>query len=216
MDPLSDFVKRFPISTYPKEYLILPAGSHSNFFYFIESGAVKMTRLTAEGDALNVHLFFPQSFFSLLSLIRQGVNQYDFITVVPTSLRKIPQTELTTFMLNHPQSLFEMQLRLLKGIEGLIKRLGQTTNRAYNQVASIIIYYASHFSDTESELCQAKKLQIKITHQEISEWVGLTRENVSLQMKRLEHAGIISHDKTGITILDCPRLKSLAEVSPLA
>jgi CRP/FNR family transcriptional regulator, cyclic AMP receptor protein len=180
---LVSFVQQFPAVGHPKNDTVLTQGSKSEYFYFVEEGAVKMSRVTNDGKNLILHTFFPGSFFSLLSLVTHDSNEYDFITLLPTTLRKIPRNELLTFLQHNNDALFDLQLRLLKGLNGLLKRIEQSASLpAYNQVASLLLYFSKHLS---TELP-------KITHQEIADWLGLSRENVSIQMKKLESDGVIT------------------------
>ena len=82
----------------------------------------------------------------------------------------------------------DLQLRLLQGLQGLLLRTEQGTFLgAKDQVLSLLYYFAKHFSKEKNE----KVLSVKITHQEIADWLGLSRENVSIQMKQLGREGSI-------------------------
>jgi CRP/FNR family transcriptional regulator len=197
-EKLTLFFQEYPAAGYPKNEVVLQEGSTSEFFYFVESGAVKMSRVTSKGTNLILHTFFPGSFFSLLSLISNESNEYDFITLLPTTLRKVPQSELITFLQHNNDVLFELQIKLLKGLNGLLKRIEQSTSTpAYSQVASLLLYFSKHLS---TELP-------KMTHQEIADWLGLSRENVSIQMKKLENDGLIELRGHQIIIPDSEKLK---------
>lgn len=186
------FFRQYPTKTYPKNELLIVAGSQNSDFYYIETGVVKMSLVSTEGKNLILHLFFPKSFFSLLSLASEGMNNYDFITLRQTTLRKIPRKELVDFLTNNSDVLSVVQTRLLKGMEGLLKRIEICSlSSAYKQVASLICYFGRHFIDPE-QTTHNKRLTIKITHQEIADWLGLSRENVSIQMKLLEKNGVIT------------------------
>jgi CRP-like cAMP-binding protein len=208
---LSSFLKDYPVETYPKNSVVLAAGDDSDFFYYLESGAIKMVTVSEKGRALILHMFFPNSFFSLLTLVSQNINEYDFIALVPSTIRKIPKFELINFLKQHSDVLFDLQLRLLKGLDGLLERIERSSlTSAYHQVANLLIYFSRHFSEpTVSSDQLSKKLKIKITHQEISEWLGLSRENVSIQMKLLENNGYI---QTNAHFIEIPNVTALAEL----
>lgn len=206
---LSNFTQAFPLLRYKKGQVILAAGVESHYFYYLTTGAVKMTRISKDGRSIVLHLFFPDSVFSLLTLISNDFNQYDFVAQTPAQVRKIPRRQLQEFLQAHPEVLSELNLRLLQGIAGLLKRIEtKALTPAYNQVAGLLIYYARHFSDTHQA---TPRLQIKLTHQEISDWLGLSRENVSLQMKQLEKNGLITLQHHHIQLEKLPELQRLAE-----
>lgn len=202
------FFSQFPTRTYPKNHSCLPLEQKTDFFYFIESGSVKMVTTAVNGNNLVVHILFPQNFFSLLSLVGDEINHYEFITLETTTLRKVPKSELIDFLKQNPEAMYDLQLRLLRAINGLVLRLSQTAfNSAYNQTASILLYFSRHFSQLGSHHPQ---LTIKLTHQEIADWLGTTRETVSIQMKELERNNIIRIKDHLIQILDLAELKKIA------
>lgn len=206
---LSDFAQGFSLHTYQKGQVVLAAGLESHYFYYLETGAVKMTKISKDGKVAVLHIFFPGSVFSLITLVNQHFNEYDFITLTDVRLRKIPRHQLQEFLRTQPQALLELNLRLLKGLSGLLKRIEtKAFIPAYNQVASLLLYLARHFSSASESPSQ---LSIRITHQELAEWLGLTRENVSLQMKRLEKEGLITTQQHHIQLENVARLTELAE-----
>lgn len=188
---IAGFFNQFPAIAYAKSEKLLTAGSANHFFYYIETGAVKMSLPSSSGKTLMIHILFPGSFFPLLMLVNENSNEYDFTTLLPTTVRKAPITEVQTFLQTHPDVLFDLNQRLLKGLQGLIRRLEHSTlSSAYQQVADLLGYFATHFGEEK----------IKITHQEIADWLGLSRENVSLQMKQLEKDGLIAVHQHQISV----------------
>lgn len=203
---LEAFFQQFPVTGFTKGELIISAHSEINHFYFIETGAVKMAKTTKDGKKIIFHIFFPRSFFSLLSLIDSSRSNYDFITLVPTTVRKVPKSELLAFFKNDNESLLDLQYRLLKGLQGLLWRIEQISlNSALTQIASLLYYFARHFGDEEH------KFVIPITHQEIADWLGMSRENVSIKMKELEKSKVIAVNDRRIEVIDESALKQLAE-----
>lgn len=206
---IETFFKQFPTATYNKGDVLVRAGEEPEYFFYIERGAVKMSLTTEDGRSLMLHTFFPKSFFSLLSLIEENKNEYDFTTQLVTTLRKVPREELITFLKENSDVLFDLQTRLLRGLKGMLKRVEQASLApAINQIASLLIYFSKHFSEPDSE---SKRLSVKITHQEIADWLGLSRENVSKQMKVLETENFITISDHFIEINNFEKLQQKAK-----
>lgn len=209
---LQAFAQNYPSEMFTQNTVVMRSETKSDFFYFVETGAIKMSKTSKDGKHLILHTFFPGSFFSLLTLASNGLNPYDFTTQLPSTLRKIPQKEVVNFLTSHPEVLFNVQIRLLKGLSGLLQRVEQTVFvPAYNQVASLLVYFSRHFA--ESSHTTTHRLMVKITHQEIAEWLGLSRENVSIQMKRLERQGLIKVNNHVLEICDLEALNQLSQSS---
>ena len=169
-----------------------------------------MSSTSPEGQTLVISILYHGSTFSLLNLVSDNRTPYNFTTVLATEVRKVPQAELVTFLQTHSDVMYEFHLRFLSGILGLTHRLEQSTFvSAYCQVAGVLLYFAKHFSPTPQESNQ-RLIEIKITHQEIAEWLGLSRENVSLQMKQLERDGFIQKSGKFIEIIDIEKMSVIA------
>lgn len=207
-EKLDTFFKQYPTSTYPSGTLLLAADEKPYFFYYIESGAVKMSFSSKAGQNLVLHIFFPKSFFSLLTLIDESVNKYNFISLTNTTIRKIPKTELISFIQADNEVSYDLNLRLLHGLSGLLKRITSVSlGDAKMQIAGLLVYFSSHFAESKPQSDDSTRISIKITHQEIADWLGLTRENVSIQMKNLEKEKFIEIDQRFVIILNLQRLK---------
>jgi len=205
------FFQAYPKKTYQRDELIMSSESSCDFLYFVESGAVKMTKTSSQGQTLVLHVFFPASFFSLLSLLNTTPQAYDFITLTQTTVFRAPKAEVMTFLKDNNLAMLQLQERLLQGLAGLLQRLESVALApAYNQVASLLLYFAKHFSSASEPNNQVSQLLIKITHQEISQWLGLSRENVSIHMKHLERDGLIQSESHLIKIIDREKLHQLA------
>jgi CRP-like cAMP-binding protein len=205
------FYDQFPLELYGKGTTIFRSNSQLDYFFFVEEGSVKMTTTSDNGKTLVLHIFYPGSCFSLLSLISDGMNKYDFITMTSSKLRKIGKDEFISFLKENTDVLFDFQIRLLKGMQGLLDRIEQSNFiSAYQQVAGLLIYFLRHFSEADESSSEQKSIQVRLTHQEIADWLGLSRENVSIQMKLLERNKIIATSHRFIEILDLPELHKLA------
>ncbi len=209
-EEISRFFQQFPSQKHAKGDLILRAGT-SDYFFFVESGAVKMMAVSGQGQNLALNVFYQGSCFSMLTLVNDGMNKYDFIALTSVTTRKVPQALVLSFLQGNPDVLYDFQLRLLKGLQGLLNRIEQSSFvPAYKQVAGLLLYFARHFSENSPSTTK-KTIEIRITHQEIAEWLGLSRENVSIQMKQLEREGLIQKQDAFFEILDVQKLEQLAD-----
>lgn len=215
-EKLHHFFKQYPEFKFAPNQTVLAAGSANTALFYVEEGAIKMSKTIPGGKNVHAHICFSDSFFSLFSLLNNDANQYDFITITPATVRRVPKTELVSFLQANNDVLFLVQTRLLRGMQGLLKRIESgTLTDAHSQVASIISYFAKHFLDTNNSIVSSPRISVRITHQEIADWLGLSRENVSIQMKQLEKDAVIKMDKRRIVITNPTRLSELAATSAL-
>lgn len=199
------FCRQFPAVTIEAGSTIIEAGRSSSVLYYIDDGCVKMSSTSSLGDTVTLHLYYPGNCFPFLHFVTQ-TNSYDFSAMTKVIAHKVPLEKLTDFLRQQPEVSLLLNLKFLKGMQSLLHRIEQSVFvAAYYQVAGILYYFARHFMQMDG-----KVITIKLTHKDISEWLGLSRENVSLQMKQLERDGVIARRGQLIEIANLEELQRLA------
>ncbi len=199
----TDFIHQFPLAKYAAGTKLLTDPLPKQVFLYLKSGCVQMSHTDEEGREVKLHIFYPGACVSLLSLVDSG-ELYDFVALTEVEAYRIPREALLRELHRDTELTFYFLAHALKGMNGLLFRIQHAASAsAYQRVASVLTYFARH-SETDT-------LLHSLTHQEISEWLGLTRENVSIQMKKLERAGLITKKADRIVILDFARLQKLSQ-----
>ncbi len=184
------------IQKYPsKDNIIFHAGDESRDLYIVKSGRVNAVRYNNEHDQkIIVNTFGPGEFFGELSVLDGDPRSATIETVEPTVLLKITLSDLKSVLMNHP----EINFQLTKIVVG---KLRQATNQieelvlydVYKRTARLIDKLTGH-NGPGSELD-------KITHHQLSELIGASREMVSRSISKLKKRGYIHIDKKRIKVL---------------
>jgi CRP-like cAMP-binding protein len=94
------------------------------------------------------------------------------------------------FIRDNPKKLLEITKRLVYGLEGLAKRVEILNfENAQNRITSALSYLKKHFGT-----------KLEFTHEDLASLTGLTRERVSIEMKRLKDLGKISYKRGVVTV----------------
>lgn len=158
------------------------------------------------GQVVNLHIFYPGSCVSLLSLAGTS-EQYDFEAADEVEAYEIPREVFLLETRKNAMMTFELLLHAMRGMKGLLHRIEHTaSSSALRRVAGLLGYFAKH---QPLSTIQNGVIPVEVTHQEIADWLGLTRENVSLQLKKLEDDGVIKRHQKLIEILDALKLMKL-------
>lgn len=205
LQKITQFFAEAPTQNFAAKEILLRADDELESFFYLESGCVKMCTTHAKGENTTLHIFYPGACFSLLSLITEKKNIYDFVAMNDVVVRRIPYQTFVDFLQNNADVSFYFLTRTVAGLQGLLHRLEQTFSlSAYQQVASLLLYFAKHSENSTT-------IAVRLTHQDIAEWLGLTRENVSLQIKKLEREGLIAKsDGSFFQIVDVKKLRQIA------
>ena len=179
--------------TFPKNTILLSEGDSTDALYVICEGKVKVTIDDNEGKELILSILGTGEYFGEMALLDDEPRSASVTTKETTQLLIISKNDFMDFFSSNP-----IALNLLKD---LIKRLREANKKieslglldVYGRVARILNQFAKS---------QAGKMVIeeKLTHQEIANMIGSSREMVSLILKELSNGEYITIDKKLITI----------------
>lgn len=207
---LADFFKRYKPIRYGAGEVIIQMSGEPSGVYYVESGFVKMNTILINGNELTLNIFKPGTFFPMFWAIADTENNYLFEAVDRVELYRCSKTELIAFLKDNPDVLYDLTRRLLLGFDGLLVSLpGLVFGSSVGRVASALMLCARRFGKGEGK-DNSLVLDIILTHQDIANIAGLSRETTSVVLGKLKHAGLISQGRGRVVIRDLDRLGSLS------
>jgi len=205
-NPIDDFACNFPKVKFTAGTKIFSRQPQPAYFFYLLSGTVMLSQTSENGQTVNLHVFHPGSCVSLLSLTGAS-DQYEFETIDAVEAYQIPREMFLLEARKNAMFTFELLLHAMRGMKGLLHRVEHAaTASALQRVASVLSYFAKHQAP---QTIKNGVIPIEVTHQEIADWLGLTRENVSLQLKKLEDDAVVKRHQKRIEIIDLQKLLQL-------
>src|SRR5687767_4440055 len=196
--------------TIPRHANVYNCGDQDELVYFIESGQIKLSLLSPEGKECLLAIHGGGDVFGELCLA--GLARHESATAMTeTKLKRILCSQF--FARLSRDSLFEGFVRYLavrvadqqQVIANLVtvdseQRLGQT-----------LLQLARTMGKKDP---RSIRIELKITHEELSEMVGTTRPRISLFMQRFHNLGLIETNKDRFFIIKEKKLTDyLAQIA---
>lgn len=196
---LVDFFSGYKLLTVEKGKTLIRGIDETPSIYFIKEGVVKQYVTTENGENLALHLFRNDSFFPIMLSIGSSKNKYTFETIAKTTVYEAPAEDVIAFLKSEPDVLYDLTIRLSKGINGLLQKIENLSfTNTEERLISLLRYMGEKFGEKEHGTIVIK---LPLTHADIASWIGAQRETVSREMEKLKNQGIIEYDKKIITIL---------------
>lgn len=209
VDPLELFFSQFKRLQYKKgEVIIRPNDDPSGVFY-INRGYVRLYTLSESGQELSLIIFKPGDIFPLIwAFNEQDITQYcEAMTLVDAW--RIPKKEFLEFMQNNPATLLTVTNKILTRLWGLLQRMEYLVfGNAYQKVASILVICAERFGIKKGKNIV---ISLPLTHKDVADLIGLTRETTSVEIKKLEKRGICSKKGKFFYVENLAKLKTAAQ-----
>lgn len=187
------------------------SGDQDDMVYFIESGQIKLLMVSSEGKECLLAIHTSGDIFGELCLTGMGARSETATAMKATTVKQIPYAQF--FACLSRESLFEGFVRYLtvriadqqQVIANLVtvdseQRLGQT-----------LLQLARTMGKKDP---RSIRIELRITHEELSEMVGTTRPRVSLFMQRFHNLGLIETNEDRFFVIKEKKLTDyLAQIA---
>lgn len=196
-----------PIRYNRREIILRPEDTPSGVLY-LKKGFVRLYTVSELGEELTLIIFKPGDFFPVMWAINNIPNSQYLEAMTDVEVQKVSRESFAEFLRHHAEVESEVLSNILIRLSGLLERIEYLVfGNAYQKVASILVICGERFGEK-----QDNKVLIKVilTHQDIANLIGLTRETTSLEVKKLEREGIISRQGKFILIKNMEKLQQEA------
>lgn len=173
--------------------LIFQAGSPGAFVYFLESGRAKVYHLSPTGKEILLWFCFPGEIFGLAEVCHGGGRQVYAETCAPSRVLSVGQDDFKTYLATHPPVALLVNDVLacrLRNLGNIIQSL--VASDVNERVAQLIVRLAAtHGQRTQDGDIT---LDIRLTHQEMANMIGTTRQSVTSALNQLRRQGVLDFD----------------------
>lgn len=187
---IEDFFSQYQAFSFKEADTIIFAHAPVEFIYYLKSGVVKQRSLTVSGGEASLNMFKAGAFFPLIWAVKEIPTPYDFVAVTNGNGWKAPKNVVIDFLKTHGEVTFDLVVRLLSGLEGMSRKLDfALQHNAVYRISEAILTLAYRFGNHQEIQVM---LDLHLTHQDLAEMTGLTRETVTRTLKHLTEAGLVN------------------------
>jgi len=174
---LAQLEKLSILRKYNKNTVLVTEGDESTYLYIIHKGIASAYLNNEDGRQVNLNYMHDGDYFGELSLLDGKPRSASVITVTDCEILLVSRVSVLELIARHPE--FAMQL-----LTELTRRVRNLTD-SVKDLALLDVY--GRVSAALDKLCDENKRihSPKVTHQDIANMVGSSREMVSRIMKQL-------------------------------
>lgn len=204
-EKIDNFFSQFKSFHYKKGEVILRPFDIPQGVYFLEKGFVRLYTISQDGKELTLIIFKPNDFFPIGWAISNTPNTQYLEAMTYVSLWRAPKDKFIQFIQENPDAFFELTSRILVRLDGLLLRMEYLAfGNAYSKVASVLAICAERFGEKEGKNLV---IQVPLTHKDVANLVGITRETASIEIKKLERKGLLTYHGRHLIISDLEKLQ---------
>jgi len=191
LSELSGLIKEL---NYKRNTVVISQGDDTRSLYIVLHGRLKVLASDAEGNQTIFSFLGMGDFFGELSLLDDAPRSASVVTVEDAGLLHLSHQYFNDFIHKHP----EICPLIFKALTSRIREMDKTIC----DLTSLDVYgrLAQVLYKESSEALDGRIRTERLTHQDLAEMVGSSREMISRILKELRTGGYISVDGKRITI----------------
>ncbi len=187
---------------YPQGATIFSEGDPSDSVYILKKGLLKLIFLSAKGMQTILHILKPDEVFGEL-LLAQDKRPFTAVVLQDSVVTVIPRENFLFLLSSFPPIALNfvglLSQRLMK-VEQELAEFAHTWS--YHRLAKVLLQLGEKHG---AETARGTLIDLRLTHEDLANLIGTTRETVTTQLNRLERMGIL-HRKALRMIVNKPRL----------
>lgn len=189
-----------------REVVYLPGDPGSSIF-FVNGGRIKISKVTRDGKALTLNYCGPSELFGENCLV-DGTPREEMAEAMENSMTtEIERSDYEKLLQQHASLGLHMTKLLAKRRRDLENKLETLVFRdVTSKLAELLLKLADEYGVDDS---RGTLVALKITHQELANLIGSTRETVSLTLSQFKKKNLICTEGRKVIIADSESLRAL-------
>ncbi len=208
---LNGFFTKYPLLCFKKGALIHHPGQPIDKVSFVKSGYIKLYKIDKSGNEMTIDILKPGLYFTLIFALTNANSMYFFEAVTDVELWDAPKNDVFDYLKENQDVMLELFKNVSSGfIELLTGYELISSGKAYNKVAALVLRLAERATLRKKDSARVL-LNYTPSQQAIAGMLGLTRETVSLELKKLSNQNVIEYNKRVLIVNDIEKLRDVVE-----
>jgi len=182
-----------------RQPLYLP-GDPSTSIYLLKQGRVKIANTAPSGKEVTFEILEPGEIFGELDVLEDAVRSTSAEALDDALICVIPRKDFDQYLSMHPN----VTIKLTKLIGLRLKKIqSRVEDLVFRDVPARLAHLLLELRKSEGVPEGAgTRLRVKLTHQEMANLIGCSRETVSTTLGQFRDEGLIHTDGRSITIVN--------------
>jgi CRP/FNR family transcriptional regulator len=176
---------------------IFQSGDPGKYVYILTQGRAKITQLSSAGKEMILWFCLPGEMFGLADLPRGGSREVSAQACSEAEVLAVKRESLNQFLMNSPNTssqvieLLSYRMRVLGHV-----MMNLAADDVTSRIIKLILRLGARYPDCDSET----QLDYPMTHQEMADMIGTSRQTVTSVLGQLRKKGVLSMDHHCIRI----------------
>lgn len=185
--------------------IVARLGETADHAWLISKGHVRLVRQTREGRTLAVDLLGPGEIVGEMAILTGEPIPEEAEAIDDTILARVPVTVLREICRENGAAGLHFAERVGRRRARIEARLADMAfTKVPMRVARLLLQFSERFGEGSSD---TPRIRLRLTHQEIGEFSGCSRESATRAIDELIQLGVVRYEEGKIRIESLPMLK---------
>lgn len=205
---LKDLASLSAPSSYPANYVLYSEKEESRGIYIVLEGEVKLSINSNDGRRLSLRIARKGEILGLTAALSGQPYEMTAETVFPAKLYPIGKREFLGFVMRHPEVYQVFSEELTREFTMACEQLRTVglSSSAPEKLARLLL----EWSESGQAVEQGVKFRFSMTHEQIGEFIGASRETVTRTLSTFKSRRLVSFQGSTLTIPSKAALASYA------
>jgi CRP/FNR family cyclic AMP-dependent transcriptional regulator len=206
-DVLAKLAASSQTQSYRARQVVYLPGDRAASVHFVALGRVKVSKVTRDGKELTLAYRTSGEFFGETCLLEGGPREEIVEAMETTATIEVDRTLFDQSLAGHAEIAYPFARAMIARWRALQTKVEQLVFKDVgSKLAELLLRLGSEHG---IEHRRGLVLGLKITHQEMANLIGSTRETVSLTLSQFKRKGLIQTEGRKVILVDREALRSL-------
>ena len=197
-------------STYPKGAMLFVEGQESRGAFILCRGKAKLYTSSADGRTIILRIAEPGEVLGLTSTIANRPYEATVELLEPAQVNFFPKIDFLKFLAEHGEASMHVAQQLSLNCSGAyeeIRCLGLSASSGEKLARMLLKWAAPEIRGSAKDV----RITISLTHEEIAQMIGSSRETVTRLFSEFRRKQLISTKGSTVVLRDLPALRAMLE-----
>jgi CRP/FNR family transcriptional regulator len=198
------------VTSFPEGAMVFLEGQSARGVYILCQGRVKLMTANSEGKTLILKIGEPGQVLGLQSVVSGRPHELTVETLQPSQLAFIAREDLLVFLKQYGEACLHAAQHLSQDCQSaydLIRSIG-LSHSVSERLARLVLQLAGSVGENRQET----RVKVALTHEEISQLIGASRETVTRTLSDFKKQKLMEFKGATLFILNRSALERMAEV----
>jgi CRP-like cAMP-binding protein len=186
---------------YPRNTTIVEEGLPGDYMYILREGRVKVTKLSEDGREKILDFLEAGSFVGEMALLERGPRSASVKALSPVRVLALSRTDFIALLRKSP----DLALSVIQELSRRLRSVNeQASSLSFQRVKERTMGLLERLAKDPAEE-GARRITPALTHQQIADMVGTSRETVTRVVKDLKETGWLQQEGKRYQVPDEPQ-----------